>query len=159
LTGKDVGETAAQWRKLLGGKQSHTHKPPQDGQPVKLDEMESLCAKLKTDSFLDKGKSEETAQLALDEELVKAPAAKRLALLESYRDGSGSIYTEALAKAIPRLQGTFGDQARIALAQRLKRMTVKTLREYLKSEDNESRHAAVVACGLRGEKSLTGEII
>ena len=49
--------------------------------------------------------AEETEGARMARELAQAPADRRDQLLETYRDGKGVTYTEALAGAIPQLTG------------------------------------------------------
>jgi hypothetical protein len=88
---------------------------------------------------------EEAGPARLGKELVRASAERRAALLRQLRDGKGGAYTDALVAAIPQLEGQALRQARQALAERLTRMKVTTLRTYLKDEDPEVRRAAALA--------------
>ena len=72
------------------------------------------------------------------------------------RDDKGIVYTQALANAIPHLQGVSKEHVRGMLAERLTRMSAKTLRDYLQDEDPEIRRAAVLACG---HKQVVPELI
>jgi hypothetical protein len=84
--------------------------------------------------------------------LVNADASSRAGILTRLRDSKGSVYTEALVRAIGKLKGEQQRTAREALALRLKRMTALTLRDMLKDANAEMRCAAAVACGLKGDK-------
>jgi hypothetical protein len=95
---------------------------------------------------------EEAAVLKLSDELVQARPEKRRELLEQLRDGKGAKYTEALAAAIPRLDGDDKRKARDALADRLARMKADTLGRYLQDELPEIRRAAALACAMKEEK-------
>jgi hypothetical protein len=95
----------------------------------------------------------------LSNELIKATASNRSAILAKLRDTKGSVYTEALVRAIAKLQGEQQREAREALALRLKRMTAATLRDMLKDENREVRAAAASACGLKEDKQLVVELI
>lgn len=95
----------------------------------------------------------------LANELIKAAAATRPTILAKLRDTKGSVYTEALVRAIAKLQGEPQGQAREALAMRLKRMTAATLRDMLKDENGEIRNAAARACGLKDDKQFISDLI
>ncbi len=101
----------------------------------------------------------DSSSARLAEELIKAPASERDAVLEKLQDGRGVEYTEALAAAIPRLHGEMHQKAREALEHRLARMKADTLGRYLQDEDVEIRRAAVVACGARELKNLVPQLI
>jgi len=91
--------------------------------------------------------------------LVKATGGRRAELLEEMRDEKGPQYTEALAAAIPQLEGESHKQARAALAERLTRMKAKVLAEYLQDEDAEIRRAAALACAMKESKELIPNLI
>lgn len=95
----------------------------------------------------------------LSESLVRAPAARREAVLTELVESKGPVYTEALAAAIPHLSGEVKQQARDGLARRLARMTPATLREKFKEENAEVRRAAALAVELKGERPLIPELI
>jgi hypothetical protein len=75
----------------------------------------------------------------LGQELIAAPAERQKALLDKLRESKGAAYTNALAEAIPKLEGAIHDQARDALMERLERMASKTLRDKCKDENAEVR--------------------
>ena len=75
------------------------------------------------------------------------------------KDGKGTVYTEALARAIPQLKGAAKTKARDALAERLSRMTAKTLQDRLKDDDGELRRAAALACAMKEDKSYIPALI
>jgi hypothetical protein len=122
-----------------GGKPRPLTKPPGGGGP-KLSPEEA-----------------ETARLA--DGLVRAPAERRAEALDKLRGGKGVAYTEALAAAIPRLEGEAQKQARSALAERLVRMKAETLAKYMDDEDPEIRRAAALACGTKEIKELVPHLI
>jgi len=95
----------------------------------------------------------------LSARLAKAKGAKHTQLLTKFKDEEGVVYTQALAGAIPRLKGTSQQQAREALAERLSRMTVDTLRGRLKDEEQEIRRAAAVACALKAKDDLVPDLL
>ena len=53
----------------------------------------------------------------------------------------------------------FKDKARAALAERLARMTAKTLQAHLRGEDKELRQAAARACAMKENTALVPELI
>ncbi len=79
--------------------------------------------------------------------------------LEEARDSKGAKWTRGLAKACNQLEAEKLLQAREALAERLTRMTAKTLRELLNDADAELRRAACLAVAMREEKSLILAVI
>jgi hypothetical protein len=95
----------------------------------------------------------------LSDELVNAPAGKQDPVLEKLRDSKGTVYTQALADAIPRLAGAVRNKARDALAERLTRMTAATLKDKLEDDEAEIRRAAALACAMKEEKSLIPRLI
>lgn len=95
----------------------------------------------------------------LTKDLVKEKGARQLELLDEMQKGKGPRYTEALAAAIPRLEGQSRRKAREALADRLTRMKDDTLAAYLQDEDAEIRRAAALACAMKDSKSLTPNVI
>jgi hypothetical protein len=103
------------------------------------------------------GDDSEAGKLA--NQLVTSSADRQAALIEKLRDNKGGVHTQALAVAIPQLSGTSRQKAREALADRLTRMTVATLRDMLQDEDLEIRRAAALACALKEEKSFVPDLI
>ncbi len=99
----------------------------------------------------------EAAQLST--KLVKAKGAKQTQLLAKFKDQEGVTYTQALAGAVPQLHGKVQLQARQALAERLSRMTVETLRGRLKDDDTEIRRAAAAACALKAKDDLVPDLL
>ncbi len=95
----------------------------------------------------------------LSQELLKATPQSEAAILDKLRDSKGLVYTEALAHAIPRITGPRKTKARDALASRLTRMSVSTLREKFKDEDAEIRRAAILAAALNDDKSFIPDIL
>jgi hypothetical protein len=84
----------------------------------------------------------------LCDELVKTKGDEQMSVLARLRDAKGIDNTDALALAIPKLSGGAAQrEARDALAQRLTRMTAKTLRDKLQDDSVEVRRAAALACG------------
>lgn len=97
--------------------------------------------------------------LRLARELTNARSSERESVLDKFQNTKGSEYTQALASAIPTLSGGFRDKARSALAERLKRMTDRTLQEYLKDEDMELRRAAIGAIQRKSATDLLKDLI
>ena len=79
--------------------------------------------------------------------------------LEEARDAKGSKWTRGLVHACGRLEAEKKQQARDALADRLTRMTVKSLREMLADPDPELRRAACLAVAMKEEKLLIPALI
>jgi hypothetical protein len=95
----------------------------------------------------------------LSDELVKAGAGEQEQALRKLRDGKGAAYTDALAHAIHRLDGTVREKARDALADRLARMTAATLKDKLRDDDAEVRRAAALACAMKEERAHVPRLI
>lgn len=91
--------------------------------------------------------------------LIVAEASARPALLKDLRDNKGSVYTEALARAASKLNGEAQKETRDALARRLMRMTVATLRDMLKDADREIRLGAATAGGYKADKQIIPDLI
>lgn len=104
-----------------------------------------------------KGKGTESGRLA--EALLTATGSRRLELLETMESEKGVKYTEALAAAIPRLEGDTHRKAREALANRLTRMKDDTLVDYFRDDDPEIRRAAAIAAGQKDSKALVPDLI
>ena len=79
--------------------------------------------------------------------------------LREAKDTKGTDYTAALVSAIPRLDDRRRDQAREALAERLTRMTAKTLRVMLADPESELRRAAALACAMKDDKAHVPDLI
>jgi AhpC/TSA family len=95
----------------------------------------------------------------LTKQLVNARPDDQNGLIEKYRDGKGSVYTDALAAAIPRLAREMKITTRDALAERLSRMRPVTLCDKLQDPSAEVRRAAALACAMRDEKTLVRRLI
>ncbi|MHB1422183.1 MAG: HEAT repeat domain-containing protein [Gemmataceae bacterium] len=95
----------------------------------------------------------------LAESVLTASGSKQFDLLGEMESGKGAKYTEALAAAIPKLEGDALRKAREALANRLTRMKDDTLIEYLQDEDAEIRRAAALAIGTKESKDLVPNLI
>jgi hypothetical protein len=95
----------------------------------------------------------------LTERLVRAEPLPRAGLLQQYRDGAGVEYTWALTRAIPRLSGVPQEVARLALVNRLAKLPVNQLRQYLSDRNPEVCRAAVRACAQKDDRSLVEDLI
>jgi hypothetical protein len=91
--------------------------------------------------------------------LVVAAGREQERLLEQLRETRGVDYTEALALAIPRLDGDARSKARQALARRFTRLKVTSLQRYMKDVDSEIRRAAVLASAMRDLREQIPDII
>jgi hypothetical protein len=100
----------------------------------------------------------ETEVHRLTEELVSASDGQKGAVLLRLNRGKGPAHTEALAAAIPRLTGRWRERARLALADRLARMTADTLRDKLRQDDAETRRAAADAALRKRDDSLAPDL-
>jgi HEAT repeat protein len=103
--------------------------------------------------------TEDARAAELCDELVAATGEERDRILLRLKDAKGADHTEAIALAIPKLGREARLQARDALAERLTRMTAKTLKAYLQDDDAELRAAAARACALKDDKALAGGLI
>ncbi len=126
------------------------------GQSKMLSGIETKGAKPMSKPLL-KATSTDSGQLA--DRLLKANGRSRDALLETMESGKGVKYTEALALAIPSLEGETRKKAREALANRLTRMKDETLQEYFQDENPEIRRAAAIAAGQKDSKTLVLAVI
>jgi hypothetical protein len=95
----------------------------------------------------------------LAETLLRATGSRRNELLTDMENEKGVKYTEALAAAIPKLEGESHKKARQALANRLTRMKDETLEEYFQDDDPEIRRAAAIAAGQKDSKPLVPYLI
>jgi hypothetical protein len=102
---------------------------------------------------------EESPARRLGRDLVGGSGERQRSALGRLRESKGVAYTEALAGAIPRLEGDIKGKAREALAERLGRMKATTLRSYLEDEDSELRRAAALACAVKESKELIPDLI
>ncbi|MFN4261032.1 MAG: HEAT repeat domain-containing protein [Gemmataceae bacterium] len=95
----------------------------------------------------------------LRDELLNADNAEQPRLLDQFKDGKGSVYTQALAAAIPKMPAAGRAPARQALAERLTRMTADTLRAQLRDGDEEVRRAAALACAMKDDARHVPDLI
>jgi hypothetical protein len=95
----------------------------------------------------------------LSAQLAAATGDKQDRLLKELRDSKGVAYTQALAAAIPKLEGDALKKAREALAERMARMTSETLGVKLEDDDPEVRRAAALAVAMKEDKAHTYKLI
>jgi hypothetical protein len=154
LTGKDLGTTAEDWKRLLKG--SRPPEAPGEGpeRAAGRDWKQFFPVAL-----LDTEVSVQEVAARLGKELARAPVAQQGVLVEKLRDGKGPEYTQALAGAIGQLQGETRREARQALADRLANFKPTTVLAYLGSDDPELRRAAALAVGMKDDKAHIGELI
>jgi hypothetical protein len=95
----------------------------------------------------------------LSDELLQAPPGTQDDVLRKLRDSKGPNYTDALAYAIHQLSGPARDKAREALADRLTRMSAKTLADKLQDDDLEVRRAGALACAMKDDRTNTSKLI
>lgn len=107
----------------------------------------------------DKEKELTSPAARMGADLAKSTGTRFDTLLHNLRIGKGAIFTEALGFAIPKLKGDRQRKVRETLAERLTRMTDKTLFEYLADEQLEIRIAAIRAAAVKGSKSLIPRLI
>jgi hypothetical protein len=119
-------------------------------------------------TFFEKPGAEEPGHKpAADEDDRAARLGKQLAAgggkggqaLEELRDHKGAAYTEALASAIPRLDGDARKKAREALAERMSRMTSATLGVKLEDDAPEVRRAAALAVAMKEDEAHAYKLI
>ncbi len=79
--------------------------------------------------------------------------------LEQARATKGGKWSRALALVCAKADGDKRKQAREALANRLTRMTVGTLKDMLNDADAELRRGACLAVAMKADKALTGDVI
>jgi hypothetical protein len=99
----------------------------------------------------------EAARLA--QELIQANGPKQERLLDNLRENKGAEHTQALLKAIPKLDGDIKKKARDALAERMSRMTSATLRDRLKDDEPEMRRAAALAVAMKEDTTHIPRLI
>ena len=95
----------------------------------------------------------------LTAELVEDSVGRWKPTLQRLRDGKGPEYTQALAQAIPQLEGYQKKDARQALAERLSKLKTSSLLGYMEDEDAELRRAAALACAMKEDSSAVGKLI
>lgn len=134
--------------------------PPGDEPREKSPGASPSPAQVKTASPTSPDGAAWQAEIArLSAALLQAPADRREELIAKYQAEKGVIYTQALAAAIPKLSDPSKKKARAALAERMARMTARTLRGRLKDEDVEIRRAAALACAAKDDNALARDLI
>jgi hypothetical protein len=99
----------------------------------------------------------ETEKVAMA--LTTATDAEWKAKLDEATNTRGSKWTRGLTLAAARLDGERRYQARDALAERLTRMTQKTLRDMLKDTEAELRRAACLATAMKEDADMIPDLI
>jgi hypothetical protein len=105
------------------------------------------------------GSAVEPAVVRLADELVNAPADSQEDVLTRLRDSKGPNYTDALAYAIHKVSGPLKAKARDALADRLTRMSPRTLAAKLQDDDLEVRRAAALAVAMKEDRTQVPRLI
>jgi hypothetical protein len=95
----------------------------------------------------------------LRDDLLNAGPEKQASLVDAMRDAKGVAYTQALAAAIPKLEGDVRKKAREALAERMARMTSATLGDKLREDAPEVRRAAALACAMKEDRAHVERLI
>ncbi len=95
----------------------------------------------------------------LRDDLLKAGPEKQASLVDTMRDAKGVAYTQALAAAIPKLEGDVRKKAREALAERMARMASATLGDKLREDAPEVRRAAALACAMKEDRAHVERLI
>jgi hypothetical protein len=90
--------------------------------------------------------------------LLNASDYKKVAVIKKLQEAKGADNSEALAQAIPQLEGKYQEKARAALVERMKRMTADTLRDKLAETNREMQRAALAAVVWKEEASLAPEL-
>jgi hypothetical protein len=130
---------------------------------LKISQQPALTAKepLRSDKTTKPSPAATAAAEAdqLARELLTAPAARQDQILERLRDEKGGEFSDALVKVIPQLTGDAQRKARDCLAERLARMKDVTLRAKLRDPHVEYRRAAALACAVKEDRTLVGDLI
>jgi hypothetical protein len=124
-----------------------------------IKKMKSGIETLKAKPIDKAPKVTDAQSLKLADALLKASPNRQLEMLERMESKKGVEYTEALATAIPKLDGASHRRAREALENRLTRMKDETLAEYLQDDDTEIRRAAALAVAQKESKALVPNLI
>lgn len=90
--------------------------------------------------------------------LRAAHADQREQLMARYRDAKEEHYTEGLAHAIANVSGKLQEKVRMALVERLARLSADELRAHLESE-GEMRLAAARACIRKADAEMISDLI
>lgn len=91
--------------------------------------------------------------------LLAATDAEWPTKLAEARDTKGAKWTGGLVQSIAKLDGDKRHDAREALAERLTRMTARSLREMMKDQEVELRRAACLACGMKDDRAMAPALI
>lgn len=92
-------------------------------------------------------------------EMANADPAKFNELVDQLTAAKGGEATRALREAIDSASASRKPRLREALALRFKRLSAKSLRDYLQQEDKELRSAAARAIGEKGAKDMIPDLI
>lgn len=92
-------------------------------------------------------------------QFVDAPPKEQDRLLNELRDHPGVAYSDALAAAIPQLPAPVAEKAREALAKRMQRMSIATLRDKFHDDSEEVRRAAAVAVAAKKCMDLIPDLL
>ncbi|MHB1421873.1 MAG: prenyltransferase/squalene oxidase repeat-containing protein [Gemmataceae bacterium] len=169
MDGQDPAETAKETPSPSNAKTkptpTPTEKPPQSTPLARADPATASADKPRAEKktpdsekkAADDALSTPAGRMAAD--LARSIRVRHDVLLRTYRDGKGAEFSEALALAIPQLNGERQRKVREALAERLTRMKDSTLIEYLKDENMEIRIAAARACAVKRSKALIPNLI
>ncbi len=135
--------------------------PQRDSVLFALRELSGQDAGLTAEAWLElfPRAEHELTVARLSANLLMAPADRKGQRLHELREGKGAACTEALAVAVPQLSGALQRQARAALAERLARMTVETLRDKLQEDNVEVRRAAATAAATKAARELIPDLI
>jgi hypothetical protein len=125
--------------------------------PGKVDRQQAMQSVLSHSTHMLQTVSPDATRFC--DELLKARGEERAKVLERLRDTKGIDNTDALALAIPKLGVGVQRQVREALAQRMTRMKVTTLRDKLEEDNPEVRRAAALACGRKKTTEMIPELL
>jgi hypothetical protein len=135
----------------LGG--SSLVPPKEEGMRTKAEDADAGPAPVRVSNNRTRPKSfGDTTEAKIADQLLDLPDDKRAAEIDRLRGQKGVANTVALAMAIPYLSIETRNNARQALAERMARMTTKTIADHLTDEDSEIRAAAARACPGKGAK-------
>lgn len=138
-----------------------TSYPQRDAVLFALRELTGKDAGPTTEAWMQLFPSAQKALQAtrLSRQIIQSGGLEREALLAKCRAGDGPLYTQALALAIPHLQGSAKEHVSRVLVDRLTSMPAKSLRDHLKDNDPEIRRAALLACGRKEKKQIIPELL
>ena len=108
---------------------------------------------------LVKPPADETEGGRMARELAQAPAERRDELMQQYRDGKGVTFTEALAGAIPQLDGEGKRKARRPGGAADPHEGGGAGPRYFQDQDAEIRRAAALAAAMKEAKTLIPDLI